>query len=162
MALNLGYAGPSIKARYDRTMTKPIALLFTFLLLTSTSNAQPLSPFTSDGCSRFPNGTPAQQDLWLGCCEQHDLAYWRGGSYKERLSADDALEACVAALDEPVIAAIMYMGVRVGGTPFAPTDFRWGYGWPLYRGYKPLSEQEQQEVEAALTKFNAEPINKMK
>ncbi|UTF58989.1 FAD-binding oxidoreductase [Gilvimarinus sp. DA14] len=131
-------------------MTKNITVTLTLLLLTNISNAQQLTPFTSDGCSRFPNGTPAQQDLWLECCERHDFAYWRGGTYAERLSADEALEACVADLNEPIIASLMYMGVRVGGTPFAPTDFRWGYGWTEYRGYRALSEAERREVARAI------------
>ncbi|MCP8899686.1 FAD-binding oxidoreductase [Gilvimarinus xylanilyticus] len=112
--------------------------------------AQSIAPFSSDGCSRFPNGTLEQQDLWLECCEKHDFAYWRGGTYTQRREADQALEACVAKLDEPVIASVMYMGVRLGGTPFVPTDFRWGYGWPEYRGYRALSTAEQQSVEKAI------------
>jgi hypothetical protein len=35
------------------------------------------------------------------------------------------------------------MGVFVGGTPFLPTPFRWGYGWPYFRGYGVLSTEEE-------------------
>jgi len=27
----------------------------------------------------------------------------------------------------------MFVGVRVGGTPYLPISFRWGYGWPYLR-----------------------------
>jgi hypothetical protein len=109
-------------------------------------SAATLSPFESDGCSAFPNGTFQQNELWLSCCVEHDYAYWKGGTYDERATADDALRACVAAAGEPAIAKLMLAGVRVGGTPYLPTRFRWGYGWPFPRGYKALSEEEQEQV----------------
>lgn len=106
-----------------------------------------LAPFTSDGCSSFPDGTYKQKQLWLKCCEAHDYAYWKGGTYQERLAADRALKECVAAVGEPEIAGLMLAGVRVGGTPYLPTKYRWGYGWPYSRGYKALSEEELEQVE---------------
>lgn len=135
-------------------MTKSLAAILLSLCALFVQ-AQSIAPFTSDGCSQFPNGTFERQDLWLSCCEQHDFAYWRGGTYAQRIRADQALEACVAQLDEPVIATLMYMGVRVGGTPFVPTDFRWGYGWPEYRGYRALSEAERDEVARAIQAMDA-------
>lgn len=107
-----------------------------------------LAPFTSDGCSAFPDGTRQQKTLWLDCCYQHDYAYWKGGTREERAEADAALRACVEAVGEPEIAALMLAGVRVGGTPYLPTRFRWGYGWPFFRGYKPLSDDEVKQIEA--------------
>ena len=115
----------------------------------STAELQPLQPFLSDGCSGFPDGTPWQKDLWLDCCTAHDLAYWKGGTLAERVAADEALEACVAAVGEPGIARLMLTGVRVGGTPYLPTRFRWGYGWPFPRGYRALSEAELQQIREA-------------
>jgi hypothetical protein len=47
----------------------------------------------------------------------------------------------------------MLAGVRVGGSPYFPTTYRWGYGWPYPRGYKPLSEEEIQEVKTRLEHF---------
>ena len=84
-----------------------------------------LKLFESDGCSAFPDGTSEQNELWLSCCHKHDLAYWRGGTYKARLESDRALESCVTNVGEPEIALLMLAGVRVGGTPFLPTKFRW-------------------------------------
>ncbi len=76
----------------------------------------------------------------------HDLAYWKGGTEEERLQADEALKTCVANVGELKIAEVMLAGVRVGGTPYLPTSFRWGYGWSESRGYKALSIEEKQEV----------------
>lgn len=112
--------------------------------------AEDLKPFTSDGCSAFPEGTPAQKQLWLKCCTVHDFAYWQGGSYAQRERADEALRACVEQAGEPEIALLMLAGVRVGGSPFLPTQFRWGYGWPYPRPYGTLSEEEQNEVREAI------------
>ncbi|MEZ5541638.1 MAG: FAD-binding oxidoreductase [Pseudomonadota bacterium] len=112
-----------------------------------------LKPFTTDGCSAFPDGTIEQQSLWVECCIRHDLAYWKGGTYEERLGADRALEACVAQVGEPEIAVIMLAGVRVGGSPYYPTPYRWGYGWPWLRGYRALSAAEAREVTQALDRL---------
>mgnify|MGYP000020562459 FL=1 len=105
-----------------------------------------LSPFTTDGCSLFPDGTYQQNELWLACCTAHDLAYWQGGTYQQRLAADQSLKACVAQVGEPKIAALMLMGVRVGGTPYLPTSFRWGYGWSYPKFYAELNEVEITQV----------------
>lgn len=108
--------------------------------------ADSLKPFTSDGCSAFPDGTLQQSELWLKCCTAHDYAYWKGGSYQERVSADKALNHCVSEVGEQEVALLMLAGVRVGGTPFLPTTFRWGYGWPYPRNYRALNENELEQV----------------
>lgn len=115
----------------------PASLLLIFFIFSQSVQAATLKPFTTDGCSLFPEGTPAQQSLWLNCCVAHDRAYWLGGSYEARQTADDALAACVAEVGEPEIALLMLKGVRAGGSPFWPTAFRWGYGWPYLEGWKP-------------------------
>lgn len=102
-----------------------------------------IKPFTTDGCSAFPDGTAIQNELWLACCTAHDFAYWQGGTYQERVNADLALKTCVEQVGEPAIATLMLAGVRVGGTPFLPTKFRWGYGWPYLRGYKAVTDEEK-------------------
>ncbi|SDK63437.1 hypothetical protein [Microbulbifer yueqingensis] len=129
-------------------------LAYALLLAVAPATAKPASidPFTSDGCSLFPDGTVEKPELWLECCRTHDLAYWHGGTYAERLQADRALEACVTDAGEPDIALMMLAGVRVGGSAFLPTSFRWGYGWPYLRGYQPLTDSERRLVEAALAK----------
>ena len=125
---------------------KNACLCFVLFCLSSVGLAAELKPFTTDGCSSFPDGTVEQQSLWIVCCIRHDLAYWKGGTYAQRLKADQSLHHCVAQVGEPEIAKIMLAGVRVGGSPYFPTPYRWGYGWPYPRGYKALSEDEQREV----------------
>ena len=110
-----------------------------------------LRPFTTDGCSLFPDRW-SEKD-WCRCCVAHDRVYWRGGTDDERLKADQALRACVrSTTDSPALAALMYAGVRVGGTPYLPTSFRWGYGWTYGRFYAPLQPHET----AAADKLDAD------
>lgn len=130
-------------------MNKKLAHLLsaTCMLIHGCSEAD-IKPFTSDGCSAFPNGTLEHRDLWLACCTAHDLAYWQGGTYKQRVAADQNLRACVAQVGQPKLAELMLAGVRVGGTPFLPSPFRWGYGWPYPRFYGELSTEEKTQVHA--------------
>lgn len=116
--------------------------------------AEGLKPFKSDGCSAFPEGTFAQKELWLQCCTMHDFTYWQGGTWQQRVAADKALRRCVEKVGEEEIALLMLAGVRVGGSPFLPTEFRWGYGWPWPRPYGALTKEEQQQVHEAV--LNAE------
>ena len=123
-----------------------LIVLVLFSAAPATIYAGELAPFSSDGCSLFPDGIGENSALWLSCCADHDLSYWRGGTRAERRVADDALEQCVAAKGYPKVAALMSVGVFVGGTPFLPTPFRWGYGWPYLRGYGALSSEEEAQV----------------
>ena len=108
--------------------------------------ADTLQPFSSDGCSWFPNGNLINHQLWLSCCITHDFAYWKGGTKREKLDADKALKHCVADAGEPMVGELMEMGVRLGGSAWFPTTYRWGYGWPYPREYRPLTEEEQAQV----------------
>jgi len=128
-------------------------ILAVAFLLPLSAFSDDLKPFTTDGCSSFPDGTIEQASLWASCCIRHDFAYWQGGTYEERLEADEELESCVADVGEPTIASLMLAGVRVGGTPYLPTGYRWGYGWPFMRGYEPLTEEEKLEVRKELELF---------
>ncbi|HBY88518.1 MAG TPA: hypothetical protein DEO86_21920 [Colwellia sp.] len=123
-----------------------IVIYFLFALVSASVQAETIEPFTSDGCSAFPDGTFAQQELWLSCCTAHDYAYWQGGTYEQRLTADKLLRQCVANVGEPQIANLMLAGVRVGGSPYLPTSFRWGYGWSYPRFYKPLTSEEKRQI----------------
>ena len=124
----------------------PLPLLLALVLCSQSLASEPLKPFTSDGCSLFPDGTYAQQTLWMECCIRHDIAYWQGGTRAQRLAADQALEACVSQAGEPEVARLMLAGVRIGGSPYFPTWYRWGYGWPYQRGYAPLTDEEIQQI----------------
>lgn len=132
------------------TYISPLFLLIILISTLSTVQAGTLKPFTTDGCSSFPNGTFDQQSLWVNCCISHDFAYWKGGDHKDRLKADQQLESCVAKVGEPEIAKIMLAGVRVGGSPHFNTPFRWGYGWPYPRGYAEVTSDEKIEIKQKL------------
>lgn len=147
-------------------MTRPVRFAWIILLsvpLGCSSAADGLSDFTSDGCSAFPEGTFEQKQLWHTCCVVHDLAYWQGGNEDERKAADLALKGCVAKVGEPGIAELMLAGVRVGGTPWLPTRFRWAYGWPYLRGYKEAEGDEVRQIElkteAAMELLRAQGVN---
>lgn len=79
--------------------------------------------FTTDGCSMWPDGN------WQGCCVRHDEDYWCGGDDAAREASDQAFRQCVTEADSPVMAGVMYWGVRAGGAPMLPVPWRWGYGW---------------------------------
>ena len=113
-----------------------------------------LSSFTSDGCSLFIDGTFENPELWKDCCFKHDIAYWRGGTEKEREAADLAFKNCVKKkTGNAKLAEIMYQAVRTGGEPYFPTWYRWGYGWPMGRGYKKLTEKEMVMVKQKLSNY---------
>ncbi len=130
-------------------------IVFTIIIIVSIpacAFASSITPFTSDGCSSFPDGTLTQKQLWLNCCIAHDFSYWKGGTYTERKEADEALKICVSRVGEPEIAELMLAGVRVGGTPYLPTSFHWGYGWPYPRFYAKLTKKELEEIQKVLQK----------
>ena len=127
-------------------------ILLIVLVQAMSAQAEELKPFSSDGCSAFPDGTLTQNDLWLTCCQEHDFAYWKGGTYQERLTSDKELEACISKVGEPEIALLMLAGVRVGGSPFFPTQFRWGYGWPYPRFYREHTKQELEQIKNLTSK----------
>lgn len=124
-------------------------MLFLAFLIFSPADfvqADELKEFTTDGCSLFPDGAVADRDLWLDCCIDHDYAYWQGGTRDRKKAADDRLEQCVADLGYGRTAFLMRQAVRFGGLPYWPTWFRWGYGWEYMRGFKPLTEEEKEQV----------------
>lgn len=89
-----------------------------------------LQPFASDGCSLFPDGD-SRSGSWCACCVDHDFAYWKGGPEGERRAADSALGKCILArTGDSTLARAVYLGTRAGGSPYFPTWYRWGYGWP--------------------------------
>jgi len=82
----------------------------------------PAQAFITDGCSAFPDGD------WVDCCVEHDIPYWCGGSSEQRVAADEAFRQCVAAKKSGWFGQLMEWGVRVGGHPWVPAGWRWGYG----------------------------------
>jgi hypothetical protein len=144
----------TVKSRKHYFKFLPLTILF----FSVTTNAGSLKPFTSDGCSSFPDGTFAEKNLWLNCCKVHDKSYWQGGTQKQRLDADNHLKECVAKTGRPKIAKLMLAGVRVGGSPYWPTSFRWGYGWDYPKDYAELTQQEKKLVQKQWDVFVNKPF----
>lgn len=111
---------------------------------------QPDFIFTTDGCSSAPNGD------WAVCCVVHDIPYWCRGSEADREAADQFLEQCVNKQADSV-GDLYYAGVLVGGAPWLPTSWRWGYGWQDWpRGYEAL--EGSPSVMQILKDLNAEQL----
>ncbi len=124
------------------------------LLPGSAFAADTLRAFTSDGCSLFPDGSPADPNKWCDCCFRHDIAYWKGGTTGERLQADQTLRDCVQErTGNSALAKMMFDGVRLGGHPAFPNWYRWGYGWRYGRGYAPLTAVETGQAQGLLEQY---------
>jgi hypothetical protein len=144
--LNSGTATFGAKAAY---------LVVLLLLPMLAVAADTLRPFTSDGCSLFPEGTVADRNLWCECCLAHDMAYWQGGTEAQKKQADSRFRSCILEKSgSEELAQAMYLGVTVGGSPYFPTWYRWGYGWSYGRGYQALTAQEQRLVAAELKRYH--------
>lgn len=125
-------------------------------LLSACASTKVMLPFSTDGCSLFPDRSLVSKSDWCNCCVAHDIAYWRGGTAEERLKADQGLKSCVfAASGSAELADLMFAGVRTGGGPYFFTPYRWGYGWSFGRLYQPLSATEEAQASSLLTKYIA-------
>ena len=91
---------------------------------------EPSLPFPDDGCSCFP------ETDFEDCCREHDKIYYRGGSEADRAKADRELRRCIRDKGHTVMSNILYYSVRVGGVPWVPTPWRWGFGYPYLRGQR--------------------------
>ena len=131
---------------------KKIAILI-LLFCYDVSMADEIKPFTTDGCSLSPDGDIANNVKWMDCCVRHDYAYWKGGTREQRRIADLQLKQCVSELGEKDISLIMHLGVRLGGDPYFPTWYRWGYGWSYFRGYQALSDEEEAQARQRIVEF---------
>lgn len=110
-----------------------------------------LKPFSTDGCSKFPDGIPYfNATKWRNCCIEHDIAYWQGGTKEQRKRADESLSQCVVGTGEYAIGKAMYYGVRIGGYVGFPTSWHWGYGWTMSRDYSVLRPEEQLQVDTLI------------
>ena len=91
----------------------------------------------SDGCTLIPDGHIKP------CCLIHDQEYFRGGTRDQRRESDKKLFDCVKkkkGLQHRIVAPFIWLGVRIGGFPFLPTKFRWGFGTNEKRYAKKLIE----------------------
>lgn len=131
-----------------------LSLLFSFQALSDEARTfeNQLLPFTSDGCSRFPDAIGNTD--WSECCVVHDVAYWQGGTAQQRAAADEELQQCVSKKAGSLLGELMKLGVRPGGMESLPTSWHWGYGWVLDRGYNPLSNLDKAKVEHWLSQVD--------
>jgi hypothetical protein len=130
-----------------------IILVATTVACTSDSG---LRPFSSDGCSLFPDSSLMTKEVWCSCCFSHDLDYWRGGTRVEREVADSRLKDCVfEKTGNKALAMLMYEGVRVGGSPYFYNWYRWGYGWSFDRKYQALTPAERQNADRLVEEYFA-------
>ena len=90
-----------MKTRGHVEFMKISIYLISLTILPFSISADTLKPFTSDGCSAFPDGTFKQRNLWLSGCQKHDFDYWKVGTYQARLDSDNALKTCVSNVGEP-------------------------------------------------------------
>lgn len=104
--------------------------------LYSPKTEEPERPFTSDGCSggmSFVWKKFTGRELpWAAACVQHDREYWRGGTAADRREADRWLMIGVADSGHEIWAFIMWTAVRIGGAPWLPFGWRWGFGTPFF------------------------------
>lgn len=126
------------------------------VVVTACTTESELQPFTSDGCSLFPDTSLISEKDWCSCCFEHDLSYWRGGTAAEREQADVLLKDCVARkTDNETLAVMMHEGVRLGGSPYFYSWYRWGYGWGYERKYQALTPTEVETADSLLEKYFA-------
>lgn len=96
------------------------------------SSLAALPPPYKDGCSggmsAFYRNVLGRVPAWEGCCDVHDKAYERGGSFTDKAWADASLRDCVVATGHSIDGWVMWAAVQVGGQPFFPTGWRWGFG----------------------------------
>lgn len=100
--------------------------------------------FKSNGCSLFPDGE------YFGCCFVHDFAYWAGGTFDERRTADRLMRNCIMDVSGGKTRAVfMWSMARIFGFPDLPTGFRWGHGWPFAHrtNYSELTPAERDQVD---------------
>ena len=126
-------------------------ILLICISISACSNSSEINPFSSDGCSLFPDSSVITKKDWCECCYQHDVAYWQGGTKQQRKHADFELKKCVLQkTGDQAMANLIYEGVRVGGSPYFYNWYRWGYGWSYLRNdrgkYQALTEDELQQV----------------
>ena len=123
-------------------------------LMMGCSSEEGLTPFTSDGCSLFPDASLINNDDWCACCVEHDVAYWQGGTRQQREAADMELKQCVLKkTQDEMLANVMHEGVRFGGSPYFYNWYRWGYGWSYERKYQELTASERKQVQLLLAKY---------
>ena len=118
-----------------------------------------LSPFETDGCTMFVNGTRAKPDLWRHCCIEHDLRYWFGGAQEEMDKTDIRLKECVQKVGGETWGTLIYNGVRAGHYSPIKNKFQWGWAWSVKREKVPLTLDESIYVLNELKLLSVPEVN---
>ena len=105
------------------------------------AGSQPTRSCRVDGCTLAPDFN------FTDCCDRHDRLYWQGGTKTQRRDADKQLRQCIADHGHGSLAEYYYLGVRLGGAPWWPTPWRWGFGWDYFHGYEPEAKRSGVESE---------------
>ena len=166
----LALAGPVAAQELDQ-LGRQFELAAHAALMHQVEQATAPAPFTTDGCSGglsaswqsvaayWPQFAAEykQHPPFDSCCITHDRAYHNAGSahsvtasYTARLTADQALQACVISTGKArqselaakykvseaqvdtayqLLASSLYYSVRFGGGPCSGLSWRWGYGY---------------------------------
>jgi hypothetical protein len=107
---------------------------------------RPFNPAKSDGCTfmSWPYKQITGKNLpFRDCCISHDEDYWYGGTKQQRRVSDDKLRDCVykhnrgtvvSKITYWLISRIMWIAVRVGGSPKSGLSIRWGFNAPMTFG----------------------------
>ncbi len=104
---------------------------FLYFYLSYDLQKDKLKAFESDGCSMFFDGT------WGECCFEHDKIYHKGGASYLRYRADLDLKKCVREKSSSLLLSeIIYIAVRIFGSPYLPSPWRWGFGYSYGRAYR--------------------------
>lgn len=99
-----------------------------------------LFPFSTDGCSMYPNQN--FHGDWLHCCIAHDIKFWYGGTKAEKKKADKELSQCVSNATNRAHGEIMRAGVTIGGNPsHLKLPWEWGYGWYISKKFDRLTPE---------------------
>ncbi len=117
-----------------RTLIVALMLGLASIAVADDSSTPPL-PNPHDGCTLAPDFN------FRHCCDVHDESYWRGGTEGDRERADRAFRQCIHDAGRPILADVYYIGVRIGGVPWLPTHWRWGFGWPYSKGHRGYTPQ---------------------
>jgi hypothetical protein len=108
-------------------------------------NKPVLRPFSTDGCSLSPNSV-INVDI-TECCVKHDVAYWLGGTEKQKIESDDKIQRCISEKAGTVAGKVYRAGIDEGGDADGHNTFRWGYGWDTLMPYRELTTAEKAQAE---------------
>lgn len=89
-----------------------------------------MKPFKSDGCSfvgpiykLFGKEAPGTE-----FCVAHDIEFWMGGTFQQFVLSNLRLATQLAKAGYPILGLVRLVGVFIGGWPFLPFPWRWGFG----------------------------------